>query len=328
MPRFTSFEPHATAMRHGAHAMFVAVLIALAGAPVQAQTSRPLQHFGQKQLAPLPPGVQRIANVPYGDDPKQRMDVYLPQAVQAGTARNSTVGGARSPVIFMVHGGGWRRGDKALANTVQEKVARWVPKGFVLISTNYRMLPEAAVDQQLNDVSLALKTAQQRAAQWGADAGKFILMGHSAGAHLVALRNARAAAALTEGAWPWLGAVVLDSGVLNVPAYMSAPHVPLYDDAFGRDPAYWLAMSPYHQWAPGAPPMQMVCSVQRQDNPCLQADNMARHVLALGGRAQVLPQDLSHGEINAELGLESEYTRSVEVFMSSLDPLVAQRLRR
>lgn len=54
---------------------------------------------------------------------------------------------------------------------------------------------------------------------------------------------------------------------------------------------------------------------------------MAAHVQALGGRAEVLPRDLAHGEINADLGLESSYTRAVEAFMGSLDPAVAQRLR-
>ena len=151
-------------------------------------------------------------------------------------------------------------------------------------------------------------------------------MGHSAGAHLVAVLNARAPQALREGAWPWLGTVVLDSAVMNVPAYMRAPHMPLYDDAFGADPAYWRLLSPLHQWTAGAPPVQMVCSTERADQPCHQADALARHVHSLGGRAEVLPQDLSHGEINAQLGLESPYTRAVEAFMGSLDAEVARRL--
>ena len=152
-------------------------------------------------------------------------------------------------------------------------------------------------------------------------------MGHSAGAHLVALLNARAPQALREGAWPWLGTVSLDSAMMNVPARMRAPHLPLYDDAFGTDPAYWVAMSPFHQWTAGAPPMQMVCSAQRADDPCQQSDAMARHVRNQGGRAEVLPQDLDHGEINAQLGLDSDYTRAVEAFMGSLDAEVARRLQ-
>ena len=93
--------------------------------------------------------------------------------------------------------------------------------------------------------------------------------------------------ALREGAWPWLGTVVLDSAVMNVPTYMRAPHMPLYDDAFGADPAYWRLLSPWHQWTAGAPPVQMVCSTERADQPCTQADAMARHVRNQGGRAEL-----------------------------------------
>lgn len=309
--------------------------LTLATASVQAQTTahnggRLRALIAQKQAAAAPAvlaaGVQRIADVPYGADPAQRMDVYVPTSPTTGT--NSLVASAvRAPVIFMVHGGGWRHGDKAMGRVVQEKVNRWVPKGFILISINYRMLPDAPVAVQERDVQAALMAAQQRAGTWGGDPSRFILMGHSAGAHLVALLNARAPQALREGAWPWLGTVSLDSAMMNVPARMRAPHLPLYDDAFGTDPAYWVAMSPFHQWTVGAPPMQMVCSAQRADDPCQQSDAMARHVRNQGGRAEVLPQDLDHGEINAQLGLESDYTRAVEAFMGSLDAEVARRLQ-
>ena len=275
----------------------------------------------QQRSAPLPAGVQRIADVPYGPDPAQRMDVYVPAGTTAGASA------LRAPVIFMVHGGGWRIGDKAMGRVVQEKVNRWVPKGFILISANYRMLPAAPVSTQARDVQAALVAAQQRASTWGGDSGRFILMGHSAGAHLVALLNARAPQALREGAVPWLGAVALDSAVMNVPAAMRARHPRLYDDAFGSDPAHWAALSPFHQWTVGAPPLQMVCSTQRADQPCAQADAMARHVRSQGGRAEVLPQPLSHGEINARLGLDSDYTRAVETFMGSLDAEVARHLQ-
>lgn len=313
-------------------------VITLATASVQAQTTaqsggRLRALIAQRQAAAAPAalsaGVQRIADVPYGMDPAQRMDVYVPTSpTGTGTGTNRLVASAvRAPVIFMVHGGAWRMGDKAVGRVVQEKVSRWVPKGFIFISINYRLLPDTPVAVQERDVQAALMAAQQRVSTWGGDPSRFILMGHSAGAHLVALLNARAPQALREGAWPWLGTVSLDSAVMNVPAYMRAPHMPLYDDAFGSDPAYWLALSPFRQWTAGAPPMQMVCSTERADQPCTQADAMARHVRNQGGRAEVLPQDLDHGEINAQLGLDSDYTRAVEAFMGSLDTEVARRLQ-
>lgn len=320
MTRPTPRHPVSARPRQGLCAALLVVLVALLAAPAQAQ-QRPLGPFAQARTAAaatLPAGVQRIADVPYGPDPLQRMDIYL----QADTPRRTTA----APVIFMVHGGAWRTGDKAMSRVVQEKVARWVPKGFVFISVNYRLHPAVNVLQEAHDVATALAAAQSRAATWGGDASKFILMGHSAGAHLVSLINASPTLAQREGAWPWLGTVSLDSAALNVPAVMAAPHYAFYDEVMGSNPVFWTAVSPYHALAGAVPPFQLVCSSERPDHPCLQAQGMAHRVQQLGGRAELLPQELSHGEINAQLGLESAYTRAVEAFMASLDPVVAQRL--
>ena len=266
--------------------------------------------------ATLPAGVRVLRNVPYGGDPAQRMDVYLPAQ-----------GTARAPVIFMVHGGGWSRGDKAMRSVVQNKVARWVPRGFVLISTNYRMLPGTRPIEQARDVARALAVAQGRAAGWGADRDRFILMGHSAGAHLVGLLAAEPELAYDRGALPWLGTVSLDSAALNVVAIMQGPHLPLYDAAFGDDPAYWRAASPLQQLKTRGAPFLAVCSTRRRES-CPQALNFADKAHGLHMRAQVLGEDLSHRQINEELGLPGDYTAQVEAFLATLDPMVARRLNR
>ena len=268
-------------------------------------------------------GVRRLADLPYGSDPRQRLDVYLP-AGRAPAAR-------AAPVIFMVHGGAWSQGDKAHDRVVQEKVARWVPQGFVLVSVNYRLHPAVQVPQQAQDVASALSAAQRQAAQWGADAARFILMGHSAGAHLVALLHASPALARQAGVGaPWLGTVALDSAALDLPALMAAPHLRFYDRVFGADPAFWRQVSPQHALAEAGAtaPLLLVCSTRRADQSCGPARAMAQRAQAQGGRAEVLPQALSHSDINGELGRESSYTQAVERFMASLDAQVAQQLKR
>lgn len=264
--------------------------------------------------ATLPPGVRVLRDVPYGGDPAQRFDVYLP-------ARPT----ARAPVIFLVHGGGWRRGDKAARSVVENKVARWVPQGIVLISTNYRMLPGTAPIGQAQDVARALAAAQAQAAGWGADRDKFVLMGHSAGAHLVSLLAAEPSMAIDQGALPWLGTVSLDSAALDVVAIMEGRHLPLYDAAFGSDPAYWGAASPLQQLHRAGAPFLAVCSTRRQDS-CPQARRFVATASALHMRAQAQGEDRSHREINVELGQPNDYTRQVEAFLSALDPLLARDL--
>lgn len=265
--------------------------------------------------ASLPAGVRVMRDVPYGSDTRQRMDVYLPQQAAAG-----------APVILMVHGGGWRRGDKAARAVVENKVARWMPKGFIFISVNYRLLPGTAPLEQAEDVARALAAAQAKAAAWGGDPAKFILMGHSAGAHLVALLTASPRIAPELGAKPWLGTVALDSATLDVVQIMNARHFPLHDRAFGTNAAYWKSVSPYHQLATPAVPLLAVCSTQRNDS-CPQADRFVGKATSLGIRSQVLGQNLSHKDINQQLGQSGAYTEAVESFMASLDPTVMRLLK-
>jgi len=60
-----------------------------------------------------------------------------------------------------------------------------------------------------------------------------------------------------------------------------------------------------------------LCRPGRAD-ACAQAHAYADAAHALGARAQVLPQDLSHQEINAQLGLDNAYTRQVEAFLRDI----------
>jgi len=261
----------------------------------------------------LPPGVVHLEGVSYGSAPAQRFDVYRPKS-----AKNA-------PVIFMVHGGGWRHGSKTAKAVVQNKVAHWVGKGFVLISTDYRLLPDADPLEQARDVAQALTTAQAKASTWGGDAHQFVLMGHSAGAHLVALINASPVIATGLGAKPWLGTVALDSAALNVVSVMEDKHLRLYDRAFGTDPGFWQATSPWHQLTKGSAPLLAVCSSHRSDS-CPQAEQYRDKALSLGSRTSVLPQDMSHGEINERLGMAGSYTEAVDAFLIGLSTEIARTL--
>ncbi|RJF88545.1 alpha/beta hydrolase [Oleomonas cavernae] len=255
--------------------------------------------------ADLPPGSRVERDVAYGPDPAQRMDIYLPARPR------------QAPVLLMVHGGGWFRGDKAMGNVVANKVARWLPQGIIVISVNNRLVPEADPVEQADDIALALAFAQARAPSWGGDPARFVLMGHSAGAHLVALLAADPAIAARRGARPWLGTIPLDSAAYDVARIMNARHFKLYDRAFGDDPAFWQQASPFHRLAGRPAPLLLVCSSRRAVS-CAQARGFAEKVTSMGARATVLPVDLSHGAINQELGLPGDYTDAVEAFMRSL----------
>lgn len=250
-------------------------------------------------------GPRVLRNLAYGTEARQQLDAYVP-ARPAG------------PVLVMVHGGAWVLGDKAEPGMIQPKAAYWTQQGYVVVSVNYRLVPKVRPHEQAEDVARALAFAQREAASWGADGRRVVLMGHSAGGHLVALLHANPAEAQRVGAHPWKGTVVLDSAALDLVSLMRAPHPRLYDRAFGTDPAYWERVSPFHAMQPkGPPPVLFICSQQRPD-ACPQADAYERKASEFKHRVTIWMQDKDHMQINRQLGQPGIYTDSVARWISSI----------
>jgi arylformamidase len=271
----------------------------LAASPIETPMAQPAQPA-------MPADVEVRRDVAYGPDARHKLDVYIPRGAQS------------APIVVMVHGGGWMFGDKQTGNVVDGKVRRWAPRGYILVSPNYRLARPPRVLDQAEDVASALAFTQSNAASWGGDPARILLMGHSAGAHLIALLTAAPQMASSQGAKPWLGTVALDTAALDVVQVMEGQHPGFYDRVFGSDRSFWTQVSPFHRLT-GTPaaPMLLVCSSRRADS-CPQARAFANKADSTGARVTVLPVDLSHGEINSQLGLESNYTRSVDAFMRSL----------
>jgi arylformamidase len=241
----------------------------------------------------------------WGAGTKRTMDVYtVPVSSPA-------------PVIVMVHGGGWRIGDKSNPGLAEPKAAHYNAMGYVFIAIDYPLLPEADPLTQAREVAHALAFVQQHAARWHGDGRRVVLMGHSAGAHIVSLLAASPELVRQVGAAPWLGTVALDSAALDVGRIMRGPHLPLYDQAFGNDPDYWSQVSPLARLDARPAPMLLVCSGPRLES-CPQARAFAAKVASLGGTVRVQPEALSHRDINITLGKPGEYTHAVDDFLRSL----------
>lgn len=133
-------------------------------------------------LLPLLPGQAQNApqiDVAYGNDPEQKLDIYLPARTQA-----------KSPVILFVHGGGWSGGNKRDFGTLAQGAAN---NGYVGISVGYRL---AKADKnkypaQLDDVQRAVRWVRANAEQYGIDPQRIGAFGASAGGHLVAFLGTR-----------------------------------------------------------------------------------------------------------------------------------------
>ena len=276
-----------------------------------------LQKFVERRHPGPTPSLKDLA---YGPGVREVLDVYLPQTSSREAA----------PVVVMVHGGGWCVGDKAAAGVTENKVARWVDRGFVFVSINYPMVADGDdALAQARHVAKAVAYVQSRARSWGADPDRVVLMGHSAGAHLVSLVNASEPLRREAGMRPVLGTVSLDAGAIDVVRQMPMVYPFLkarYREAFGETEAEWIEASPFHQLDRHAAPWLGVCSTTRKDDPCGQAQAFADKSRQLGLRASVLPEAMNHGAINKQLGEAGAYTRGVESFLAGLDPQLSRLL--
>ena len=117
---------------------------------------------------------KRYANIAYGTEPQQRLDVYVPERAAVEP---------RAVVVFW-HGGRWREGDKADYRFVGAALAE---AGYVVLVANYRHYPQVKMPGYMHDAALAALFAAAHANEYGGAQERLYLMGHSAGAHLAAL---------------------------------------------------------------------------------------------------------------------------------------------
>lgn len=108
-------------------------------------------------------------DVPFGPDPRQRLDIYLPRG-----------GASRSPVVFFIYGGSWSSGAKSTYGFVGEAFAS---RGYVTVVADYRLVPEVRFPAFIDDGARALGHVQTHIARYGGDPGRLFLAGHSAGAY-------------------------------------------------------------------------------------------------------------------------------------------------
>jgi len=89
-----------------------------------------------------------------------------------------------APILVFIHGGYWRSLDKADHSFV---AAPFVAAGAMVVVPNYSLCPAVTVDAIALQSAHALAWVHRNAARYGADAGRLVVVGHSAGGHLAAM---------------------------------------------------------------------------------------------------------------------------------------------
>jgi acetyl esterase/lipase len=228
---------------------------------------------------------KRHADIAYGTDPRQRLDVYVPEKAA----------GAPSPVVVFWHGGRWSFGDKTEYRFVGAALAE---SGYVAVVANYRHYPQVKMPGFMSDAAQAALWAVAHAVEYGADLERLYLMGHSAGAHMAVLLALTGTYFADAGRpAPRIAGVIALSGPYNF--------LPLREhdvqDMFGP-PQLYPQSQPVNFVRGDAPPMLLVHGLDDATVWPGNSRNLAAALSALGAPVSLkLYPNVSHGDTVAAL---------------------------
>lgn len=230
-------------------------------------------------LASAGEGVSEQLDVAYGPHERHRLDVF------------HVAGSRPSAIVIYAPGGGFVGGSKRSDDLVFANVGRYFARrGMLGITMNYRIAPEFPWPAGAQDIGAAVAWAKANAASYGADAGKVVLVGHSAGA-------SHCATYLFDpelrGDGQVAGAALVSGGSYTVQAdeIASRPNVAAY---YGSDPATFARRSSVNHVAgtkvpvllafaerdPGfqvLPTLEMAIAITKRDGLCPEILRLEGH---------------------------------------------------
>jgi acetyl esterase/lipase len=247
-------------------------------------------------------------NIPYATPAHERhvLDVYSPPHAKD------------LPVVFWIHGGGWQTGDKS---DVKLKPRAFMDKGFVFVSTNYRLLPHVDMGTIVRDIATSIHWVHDHIAEYGGDPKRLFIMGHSAGAQLAALicTDDRYLKAEELSLATIKGCVPVDGDTYDVPAIIETAETrnrvhglpqPKFGhrEKFGNDTEKHRDFSAVTHVArdKGIPPF-LIMHVAEHPDTRAQAQRLANALKNAGITVRVYgARESTHNKLNDDLGMPDD----------------------
>ena len=264
------------------------------------------------------------SNIPYVENGHERhvLDIYAPPNA------------SNLPVVFWIHGGGWQAGDKS---DVKLKPQWFMDKGFVFVSTNYRLLPDVDMGTLIRDVAKSFGWMQKHIAEYGGDQKRVLVGGHSAGAQLAAIicTDERYLKEVGVSFDVLIGCVPVDGDTYDVPAIIETAETRLrvhgfppptngHRQKFGNTPGNHKDFSAVTHIAKGKgiPPF-LILHVADHPDTSAQAQRLGAVLKDAGIATTVFgAKDTNHSKLNDNLGLPADPATA------ALSEFVGQVLRR
>ncbi len=215
-------------------------------------------------------GYARSSDLSYGNQSRQKLDVYRPKHAPAV-----------AKVVIFFYGGSWRAGNKADYRFVAEALTA---RGFLVVLPDYRLYPAVTFPAFVSDAAAAVRWTHDNIKTFGGDANCIYLMGHSAGAHI--------AASLTLDQY-YLEAVGLGRTAIRATAGLSGPYdfIPGESDraVFDLGPSDSpQAIGPINFVDGHAPPMLLIHGLRDQTVEPGNASRLAARIRAAGGEVECI----------------------------------------
>ena len=212
-----------------------------------------------------------VRGAPFGSDPRQRLDVYVP---------DNSVAGASLPVVVFFYGGGWvggNRADYAFAGRA------FAAQGFVAVVADYRLVPQVRFPAFVEDGALAVKWVRDNIAGSGGDPARIALSGHSAGAYIASMLTLDTRFLTNVGVDP---AIVRGAALLSGPADFYPFTEQRGRDALGAWPRP-METQPISFARADAPPMLLMHGTADTVVRPYNSENLAAKLVALGAPVEL-----------------------------------------
>jgi acetyl esterase/lipase len=199
-------------------------------------------------------GVATFLDIAYGDDPRQRLDVFAAESA------------AHQPVVVFVHGGAFVDGHRNRSAEVYANVLYYFARhGIVGVNIEYRLAPAHPYPSGIEDVAAAIAWVRANIAHYGGDPAKIILVGHSAGAaHAAGFAYDHALNPPMHGS---VAGLIVISGRVRADALPENPNAKKVQAYFGFDTPRYEVLSPVNLVA--APCIPTLVAFAEYENPLI-----------------------------------------------------------
>lgn len=274
-----------------------------------AQTPAPKRKAGNPEGEPVrrsfPASVKVERDLVYAryGNREVKLDLYLPR----------TPAGNAIPCIVVIHGGGWRSGDKTRFAPIAAALAE---QGFAAACIGYRLLPEVEFPAPILDCKAAVRWVRAHATRYGIDPDRLGAIGGSAGGHLVAMLGTSAHLTALEGdggnpGWP--------SRVQAVVAMATPADMRAFGERAGITPDLIALISPVTHVDRAAAPVLLLHGTKDALVPVAQSELLRDKYRQAGASAELITvAEAPHAFWNDERYFPDVIKRSVDFFRRTL----------